>query len=140
MVDVANIHLPVLLDDCVNLMAPALEHENAIAVDCTWALPAIPSPSSRPRLRLGSSALTVTVKRWGWPPNVWNGRGSPIDSFRCMPPSISSIRCWRTKTSNAWTPYSWIWDYPACRSTKPIVASPIRMMRRWICAWTSASR
>ena len=25
MVDVANIHLPVLLDDCVNLMAPALE-------------------------------------------------------------------------------------------------------------------
>ena len=35
MVDVANIHLPVLLDDCVNLMAPALEHENAIAVDCT---------------------------------------------------------------------------------------------------------
>lgn len=37
MVDVANIHLPVLLDDCVNLMAPALEHENAIAVDCTLA-------------------------------------------------------------------------------------------------------
>ena len=38
MVDVANIHLPVLLDDCVNLMAPALEHENAIAVDCTLGL------------------------------------------------------------------------------------------------------
>ena len=40
-----------------------------------WALPAIPSPSSRPRLRLGSSALTVTVKRWGWPPNVWEREG-----------------------------------------------------------------
>lgn len=38
MVDVANIHLPVLLDDCVNLMAPALEHENAIAADCTLGL------------------------------------------------------------------------------------------------------
>ena len=38
MVDVANIHLPVLLDDCVNLMAPALEHENAVAVDCTLGL------------------------------------------------------------------------------------------------------
>lgn len=38
MVDVANIHLPVLLDGCVNLMAPALEHENAIAVDCTLGL------------------------------------------------------------------------------------------------------
>ena len=38
MVDVANIHLPVLFDDCVNLMAPALEHENAIAVDCTLGL------------------------------------------------------------------------------------------------------
>ena len=33
MVDVANIHLPVLRDDCVNLLAPDLEQENAIAED-----------------------------------------------------------------------------------------------------------
>lgn len=140
MVDVANIHLPVLLDDCVNLMAPALEHENAIAVDCTLGLAghSIAFLKAAPQARLigidrDSEALGLATERM-------EREGSPIDSFRCMPPSISSIRCWRTKTSNAWTPYSWIWDYPACRSTKPIVASPIRMMRRWICAWTSASR
>ena len=134
MVDVANIHLPVLLDDCVNLMAPALEHENAIAVDCTLGLAghSIAFLKAAPQARLigidrDSEALGLATERME-------------REGLAMPPSISSIRCWRTKTSNAWTPYSWIWDYPACRSTKPIVASPIRMMRRWICAWTSASR
>ena len=33
MIDVTNIHQPVLLDDCVNLVAPALQHEGAVAVD-----------------------------------------------------------------------------------------------------------
>lgn len=38
MIDVMNIHQPVLLDDCVNLVAPALQHEGAVAVDCTLGL------------------------------------------------------------------------------------------------------
>ena len=38
MIDVTNIHQPVLLDDCVNLVAPALQHEGAVAVDCTLGL------------------------------------------------------------------------------------------------------
>ena len=38
MSDVTNIHQPVLLDDCVNLVAPALQHEGAVAVDCTLGL------------------------------------------------------------------------------------------------------
>lgn len=38
MIDVTNIHQPVLLGDCVNLVAPALQHEGAVAVDCTLGL------------------------------------------------------------------------------------------------------
>lgn len=38
MIDVTSIHQPVLLDDCVNLVAPALQHEGAVAVDCTLGL------------------------------------------------------------------------------------------------------
>ena len=42
MIDVTSIHQPVLLDDCVNLVAPTLQHEGAVAVDCTLVLPVIP--------------------------------------------------------------------------------------------------
>ena len=38
MTDLTTIHQPVLLDDCVNLMVPALRHPGAIAVDCTLGL------------------------------------------------------------------------------------------------------
>lgn len=38
MTDLTSIHQPVLLEDCVNLMAPALNHAGAIAVDCTLGL------------------------------------------------------------------------------------------------------
>ena len=70
MVDVANIHLPVLLDDCVNLMAPALEHENAIAVDCTLGLAghSIAFLKAAPQVRLigidrDSEALGLATER-----------------------------------------------------------------------------
>ena len=70
MVDVANIHLPVLLDDCVNLMAPALEHENAIAVDCTLGLAghSIAFLKAAPQARLigidrDSEALGLAIER-----------------------------------------------------------------------------
>ncbi|WEV66918.1 16S rRNA (cytosine(1402)-N(4))-methyltransferase RsmH [Bifidobacterium sp. ESL0769] len=38
MVDLTNIHTPVLLDECVRLVTPALEHPGAVVVDCTLGL------------------------------------------------------------------------------------------------------
>ena len=35
MTDVTTIHQPVLLRDCVDLVAPALANPGSIAVDCT---------------------------------------------------------------------------------------------------------
>lgn len=36
--DLASIHRPVLLDECVGLVAPALDHSGATVVDCTLGL------------------------------------------------------------------------------------------------------
>ena len=36
--DFATIHQPVLLEQCVDLVAPALDHAGAVAVDCTLGL------------------------------------------------------------------------------------------------------
>lgn len=38
MTDYAQIHQPVLLQQCVDLMVPALQHAGALAVDCTLGL------------------------------------------------------------------------------------------------------
>ena len=38
MTDVTTIHQPVLLRDCVDLVAPALAKPGSIAVDCTLGL------------------------------------------------------------------------------------------------------
>lgn len=38
MTDFSSIHKPVLLDECVSLMSPALQGEGAVAVDCTLGL------------------------------------------------------------------------------------------------------
>ncbi|KXA21098.1 S-adenosyl-methyltransferase MraW [Gardnerella vaginalis] len=38
MTDITTIHAPVLLQDCVDLVTPALQHEGAIVVDCTLGL------------------------------------------------------------------------------------------------------
>lgn len=38
MQDITSIHAPVLLQDCVDLVAPALQHEGAVVVDCTLGL------------------------------------------------------------------------------------------------------
>ena len=48
--DYATIHQPVLLERCVELVAPALDHDGAVAVGTApWDWPDIPSRSSRPR-------------------------------------------------------------------------------------------
>ena len=38
MTDYASIHQPVLLEQCVSLVAPALQDPGSIAVDCTLGL------------------------------------------------------------------------------------------------------
>ncbi|MFT8639923.1 16S rRNA (cytosine(1402)-N(4))-methyltransferase RsmH [Bifidobacterium sp.] len=38
MTDLNSIHQPVLLDECVRLVSPALDHANAVVVDCTLGL------------------------------------------------------------------------------------------------------
>lgn len=38
MTDLTTIHEPVLLQECVDLVAPALNHEGAVVVDCTLGL------------------------------------------------------------------------------------------------------
>ena len=38
MTDITAIHAPVLLQDCVDLVTPSLQHEGAIVVDCTLGL------------------------------------------------------------------------------------------------------
>lgn len=38
MKDLSTIHAPVLLEDCVDLVSPALDHKDSIVVDCTLGL------------------------------------------------------------------------------------------------------
>ncbi len=38
MKDLSTIHAPVLLEDCVNFVSPALDHKDSIVVDCTLGL------------------------------------------------------------------------------------------------------
>ncbi|EIK87378.1 MULTISPECIES: 16S rRNA (cytosine(1402)-N(4))-methyltransferase RsmH [Gardnerella] len=38
MQDITTIHAPVLLQDCVDLVTPALQHKDAVVVDCTLGL------------------------------------------------------------------------------------------------------
>lgn len=38
MTDLTSIHTPVLLEECVRLLTPALEHEGSVVVDCTLGL------------------------------------------------------------------------------------------------------
>ncbi|PJM77036.1 16S rRNA (cytosine(1402)-N(4))-methyltransferase RsmH [Bifidobacterium felsineum] len=70
MTDLTTIHQPVLLQDCVDLMAPALDHEGAIAVDCTLGIAGHSTAflKSSPKARLigidrDSEALALATKR-----------------------------------------------------------------------------
>ncbi len=70
MVDVANIHLPVLLDDCVNLMAPALNMRTPSQWIAPWAFAghSIAFLKAAPQVRLigidrDSEALGLATER-----------------------------------------------------------------------------
>lgn len=68
--DLTRIHMPVLLNDCVELMSPALQADGAIAVDCTLGLAghATAFLKAAPNARLigidrDSEALALATKR-----------------------------------------------------------------------------
>ncbi|MBT1175753.1 16S rRNA (cytosine(1402)-N(4))-methyltransferase RsmH [Bifidobacterium sp. LC6] len=70
MTDLTAIHQPVLLEDCVELMAPALQREGAVAVDCTLGLAGHSTAflKAAPQARLigidrDSEALALATKR-----------------------------------------------------------------------------
>ena len=131
MIDVTNIHQPVLLDDCVNLVAPALQHEGAVAVDCTLGLAGHSTAflKAAPQARLigidrDSEALALATERM-----VQEGLS---DRFTPVHAAFDQLdQAW-----NEWMPCSWIWVCRVCRLMKRIVDSRTPMMPRWICAWT----
>lgn len=68
--DYETIHRPVLLDRCVELVAPALRHEGAVAVDCTLGLAghAVAFLKAAPQARLigidrDAEALELATRR-----------------------------------------------------------------------------
>ena len=68
--DYATIHQPVLLERCVELVAPALDHDGAVAVDCTLGLAGhtIAFLKASPRARLigidrDAQALAMATER-----------------------------------------------------------------------------
>lgn len=68
--DYATIHQPVLLERCVELVAPALDHDGAVAVDCTLGLAGhtIAFLKASPRARLigidrDAEALAMATER-----------------------------------------------------------------------------
>ncbi|KFI86185.1 S-adenosyl-methyltransferase MraW [Bifidobacterium reuteri DSM 23975] len=70
MTDLTAIHQPVLLEDCVKLMAPALAYDGAVAVDCTLGIAghSIAFLKAAPQARLigidrDSEALALATER-----------------------------------------------------------------------------
>ena len=78
MTDVTTIHQPVLLQDCVDLVAPALTKPGSIAVDCTLGLAGHSTAflKASPKARLigidrDSEALALATKRSMTSPRCW---------------------------------------------------------------------
>ena len=87
--DVRPVHVPVLLDRCLALLAPALEHPGAVVVDATLGLgghsEALLRRVPRPR---GSSASTATRRR------------SALRATGCAGPRRAHAWCTRSTTSS----------------------------------------
>lgn len=93
MIDVTTIHQPVLLRDCVDLVAPALANPGSIAVDCTLGLAGHSTAflKASPHARLigidrDTEALALATQRMQM-------EGLAIASYLCMPHSTISRKC-----------------------------------------------
>lgn len=136
MTDVTTIHQPVLLRDCVDLVAPALAKPGSIAVDCTLGLAGHSTAflKASPNARLigidrDTEALALATKRMEME--------GLADRFTPVHAAFDDFsKCFPTKASTRSTRCSWTSDCPACRSMRRNVASPIPMTRRSTCVWT----
>ena len=99
MTDYASIHQPVLLEQCVSLVAPALQDPGSIAVDCTLGLAGhtIAFLKAAPQARVlgidrDAEALAMATERIA-------GEGFRTASYLSTPHSTRSARCLTTRAS-----------------------------------------
>ena len=110
-------HVPVLLDRVVALLAPALEHDGAVLVDCTLGLGGhTEAVLDALRAWPGWSASTATRRRWRSPASGWrrSATGSPAStpSTTSSPDVLRRPRPRRRSTRSCSTSAS-----PPCSST-----------------------
>lgn len=93
MTDVTTIHQPVLLRDCVDLVAPALAKPGSIAVDCTLGL----AGHSTAFLKASPHACLIGIdrdtERLRLPHSECRWKALPIASYLCMPRSTILRKC-----------------------------------------------
>lgn len=93
MTDFSQIHKPVLLQECVDLVTPALHALDSVAVDCTLGL----AGHTIAFLKAATNATVIGIDRdeeaLEKATARITGRGCPHDSFRCTPLSTSLTRC-----------------------------------------------
>ena len=94
MTDVTTIHQPVLLRDCVDLVAPALANPGSIAVDCTLGLAGHSTAflKASPHARLIGIDRDTEALALATQPNA-DWKDLPIASYLCMPHSTISRKC-----------------------------------------------
>ena len=130
-------HVPVLLDRVVALLAPALDHDGAVLVDCTLGLGGhseavleriADGPGDRHRPRPAGAGAR---ERAGWRRSA---TGSPACT-RCTTSSPDVLDVARPGRRS--TPCCSTWASPRCSSTSASAGSPTPRTRRWTCGWTA---
>ena len=130
-----DIHTPVLLERCIELLAPALERDGAVLVDATLGMGGhseaflerfpgihlIGLDRDQDALRIAGERLAPFGDRVTLVHTVYDGIAEAVDLRRASsrPTASSSISASRR-----------------CSSTSPTAASRIRRTRRSTCAWT----
>ena len=131
-------HVPVLLDRVVALLAPALEPDGAVLVDCTLGL----GGHSEAVLERFDTARVVGIDRDPQALALAGERLAPFgDRFTGVHAVYDEIadvlgrpRARRRSTACCSTSGS-----PRCSSTSASAASPTPRTRRWTCGWTAAT-
>lgn len=130
--DYATIHQPVLLERCVELVAPALDHDGAVAVDCTPGLAGhtIAFLKASPRAHLigidrDARALAMATERVR--AEGLADRFTPVHAaFDAFSQVLDDVGVRRVDA------VFMDWGCRACRSTRRSEGSRTATMRRWI--------
>ena len=132
-------HVPVMLERCLALLAPAVSDPGAVVVDATLGLGGHSAGAAGPApRRSGWSASTATPRRSRARRATPGALGRPHDprarglrraARRARParPRARPGRAVRPRAS------------PRCSSTRPIAASPTPTTRRSTCGWTATA-